>query len=284
VLNLRQSSIRQHMNCERAYYLEQVLGCKEPASNYQKMSTADTGTLVHAGLDAWYDYGSVEAVNVAITDACGVILEAKKLDLMEGVKPTVLAGAMVLRYIGWVDFFHMDDGFTQTETEVPFKIEYNEHEYTGTIDLVTYDEILGGWVILDHKTVANMTQQPRPNDFQLTHYAWSYYMITGRVPVAAGHNLLKRSLKTGDSQRALININAEMLDLHADKLVTLRNRMQQTWEVKAPYAPSDVPSNPTGECNWKCRVKDLCDIMDDPGNHWQGMAETVYQVNKERLK
>lgn len=283
MLNLRQSGIRQLMNCERAYYLEQVLGCKEPASNYQKMSTADTGSLVHAGLDAWYDYGSVEAVRVAITNVAGMILEIKQLDPMEGVKPTVLANAMVNRYIGWVGAYNMDDGFTKTETEVPFKLDCLDYEYTGTIDLVTYDEILGGWVILDHKTVANMTQQPRPNDFQLTHYAWAYWRTTGNVPVAAGHNLLKRTLKTGDTRRSLININQEMLELHGQKLARLRQKAEHLWQVRPDGAAFLVPSNPTGECSWKCRVKDLCDIMDDPGNDWTHMAETVYQVHRGRL-
>jgi PD-(D/E)XK nuclease superfamily len=285
---IRQSDIRQFLNCPRSYYLTKTLGASEYKGKQWPvhMSKADIGTLVHAGIAAHYELGTREAAMAVMDEALTDMAKERGHDIaaffMANVGPYTMAQAMLARYIIWSGY--ADVFLYATVTETYFEFEWEGYLMTGTIDLTGHDDTYGGIVLLDHKTVATMNQVPRPNDFQLIHYCWAYWKMTGIVPAAAGHNLIKRVLagNAPHNNRHLININQEMLELHEQKLQRILPRMQAALCLK-PSTGLLVEANITGECSWKCPVKDLCDVMDDPNNDWIGMAETIYNVEKSKL-
>lgn len=287
MVTIRQSDIRKYMGCRRQFFLENSLGAKRVYSERDiELSNADVGTLVHAGVAAYYD--GVESWDQKIREEAETMRVERGFDALSwevsNAKKVTLAQLMLARYVHFA--LMADDRYTVFDTEhsysVPYEVGSTTVELTGHADLLLWDEAAEGIVILDHKTVANLNQTPRPNDFQLQYYAWVHWLTTGQVPIDAGHNLIKRVGMKGKAphiSRQLIAISYESImgvQRIVDALLPEMVRdLQEPDEVKA------LP-NYTGECSWKCRVLDLCDGMDDASD-WQHMAETEYQIDRKLL-
>lgn len=289
MIELRMSDIKQYLECPRKHTLIKHLGAKEVFEQQVKMSTADIGTLTHAGMADYYthDGASVGFINAIDLEALRMCQErSQDPDLFYGTNGVSIAMSkiMVARYASWAGERDEDAllDVPNGQTEVRLEVQWSEGiTLVGHADYIATDMMFQAPAIFDHKSVANLKQVPRPNDFQLIHYAWMWWKMTGEVPAYAGHNMLKRVGAQGKgpyTHRAIIDINEEMLKHHGRKLVYIIDHA-------AAFLSLDLHlANQTGECSWKCRVKDLCDVMDDPQNDWKNMAETIYHVERNKLE
>jgi hypothetical protein len=291
ILEVRQSDIKKWLGCKRQFFLENTLAARQVYHGERDMviSNADVGTLVHAGMEAFYLGGGVKEAIYCDSQRMAVEREFdQQLFLAANTAKLTMALLMVERYASWHDTGpHKDAHLEVVDTEHRFNVRYDVGSttvlLTGHSDLIMHDEVMDAELILDHKTVANLNQTPRPGDFQLQHYAMLRFMETGKRPYAAGHNALKRVGGKGKGpfvDRYLINITPDSIMRHIDMLDRIMPELvHDLLEAKeAAMFP-----NMTGECKWKCRVYDVCDGMDD-GSDWQYTAETEYQIDRDKIE
>ena len=198
-----------------------------------------------------------------------------------------LAKIMVEGYVDWAQQTGVDAGLTVLDVEMPWELEISGVTLTGTLDLAGLHYDYHGPVILDHKTVQNLGGQlPPQNDFQLLTYALAYWKTTDRLPVAVGHNLLRKVQRTGRSKppfydRHFNHCNQQMLEKHARHLAML---IEESEEVKLLVGAFGLGvehevlyPNPTRDCTWDCDFKDVCPLVDD-GSDYAHIIETAYEV------
>lgn len=281
---VRQSDLRKYMNCQRQWALENIYEVF-PLGERTMPGNKEVGTLTHAGVAAYYDDKDIDAALVqSATDmvlATGMAYEKFETALVQ-------ARLMVSRYISYVESMGLDTGWNVIDTEHRFEHKVRLPAYpdvevllVGTADLIVWDEITNGEYIMDHKTVGSLGQAPRPNDFQLHHYAWLRALETGRAPRGAGHNAIKRvggKGKPPHNARFLIDISPAALDYHESAVL---EGMLPRYLTDLLYGgdPERYPWNPTGECHWKCPVYDVCDLMGG-GHDWRAVVHSEYNYKK----
>lgn len=299
MIELRQSDLQTYMNCRRQFYLEVVLNLAHPRTEQfpRKHNTAATGTLIHEVLKAYYtgqlseepSREEVQLIVVAKADelmgrdeeAWDVELEASRMkDWNDAV---VTASIVAHNYIPWVEREGLDLRYTVRSVEERLRAEVpgTRIVLSGQPDLLYYDEILGEVGIVDHKSVATL-DAPRPGNFQLLTYGVLYWWTTGEVPEWAAHNQLKRNKQTDRAKppfyaRQPVHLDQQILELHAEMLIGLCQEIELFMDsINENNHRTKAFPNMTGECDWKCGVKELCDRFHDGDDVWQDMSTHLY--------
>jgi hypothetical protein len=181
-------------------------------------------------------------------------------------------------YVDWVEQTGADASLKVLGVEQEFTIP--SCDVTGTMDLVGYDDLLQGVVVLDHKTVTSMGQRPPQTDFQLLTYALGYWRETGDRPVAVGHNLLKKVKRTGRAappfyDRHINHVSEEHLIKHERHLKAVKAEMESRQKFPVDH-PLNWP-NPNRDCSWRCDYVAICSMVDE-GADYESVLESAYEI------
>ena len=307
-MKLRQSSLRTFVECRRKFYLQNILKLSPQgeATYPRKHRTAHTGTIMHEVLAEYYRGNLDDPDRNEVYDIC----QAAAWELIwgpEGPKdadPLVMVPLMkdwnqAIEVSAIVTHTYITQHVAPTGIDLQYDVlaveERMEAEVfegfsiTGMPDLVLHDNLTDEVGILDHKSVA-VLDPPRAGDFQLLTYAWMWRKLHDTTPGWAGHNQLKRNKQTARAKppfyaRPVLHVDGHMLDGHnmmlhgmADAILRLEDELLTFPENHRFVA---LP-NMTGDCSWKCSVKDLCDQMHDEDDVWRHTAETYYIKRQDK--
>lgn len=274
----RQSELRKFVRCRRAWWWQYVEGLR-PVRTGPDGSGRGLGSLVHTALEAYYRNEDDWLAAMKAT-----IPEGEEHEWADSYN---LATIMVEGYVDWAQQTGVDAGLTVLDVELPWELEISGVTLTGTLDLAALHHDYNGPVILDHKTVQNLGGQlPPQNDFQLLTYALAYWHTTDRLPVAVGHNMLRKVQRTGRAKppfydRHFNHCNQQMLEKHARHLAMLVDESEEIKAIVGAFGGGVehevLYPNPTRDCTWDCDFRDVCPLVDD-GSDYAHIIDTAYEV------
>lgn len=295
--------------CKRSYYLQHILGLEVIyPEGVRNPGTADTGTLMHYGLELHYRLelpcDDLTLRRLLVAEAVKQAEAPHERDLPAAWQKTIdMALAMIRSYVAWTAREGSDEGLLVLDTEHEFswdvpghfgRDEYTGGEYTFTLtghaDILMLDTLTDRHLVGDHKSVAQMNQMPRKNNFQARTYGLLWYKEDGTVAEGAFHNMVKRNMRTGRAKgeqehRAPITLGLEVIEHHEAQVLDL---LQQIADFHVYYdytgQTDTAQDNPNGECSWKCKGYELCERMDVPSFDWREHAEVNYITNTNGLK
>ena len=257
---IRVSELKSWVRCRRQAYLGYELG-------YQVEGLlAGIGTAVHNELAAYY------APNQPIFN---------DHDLSHlTTEDWAMVEAMVSTYKEEVEAEGHDIG-TQTElTEIRFERDIKAITLTGQIDRLYYSDVLGGYVVQDHKTIARFASTA-DRDFQLMCYAWlvqdyMYREYGGRERVVAvEHNQIKRNKRTSRAKPPYIDRQTRLIteealwswDRHLNYIVhEYKNAMNVANDSQGVESPAIYPVG-NNTCSYSCDFSDVCGMIDDAADY-----------------
>lgn len=270
-IELRQSAIQSFLNCPRRFYWEYVEGLQP---NYpdrvRPWTTPDTGTAFHKAMEAYYLGGDpLEAWRGWSVEEFGEVHPDADADLID---------IMVEGHIDDLMSEGADVGETTVAVEVPIQAKLDDVlgwsvVVHGQIDrLITTDDGLN--IIDDWKTVGPLSGSALTHIQQLGRY-----MVMSRQQLGFRADRLRitevrkvKRTKGGPFYgRPWVPTNEQMFRDHAHFL--RRDITNIVGQLTADRSASSIPErnewsfNVTGECNWKCKVQDLCIAQqhgDDP--------------------
>lgn len=273
---IRQSEMTAFKDCRRRTAWSYWQGL----TPIQKVvGTADTGTIVHAGLEAHYRGG----------DALAAISAYQQADQYAAALADnyVLARIMVRGYLDWLEETGADAGTTTVAVEQELEVLWGTvrgHEVwlTGKVDREYRDMFDDLW-LQDHKTVAQISTEPIAlMDEQRMAYAVMKKMVDGTSYKGGEHNQLRRVKRTAQSKppyygRSRIVYNAEQLNNHWKHMAGTIDEIVRTKLSLAAGGDEQVllPPRPSNDCSWKCAHRHLCSLRDD-GSDWQGYISENY--------
>ncbi len=279
---VRQSEIKGWKRCRRNTDLQYWKGYERTI--IQSTSTADTGTIAHVGLAAIYR-GTDPFVAMAAW------LEAKPEVLRPLYQPNYdLAVIMVRGYIEWIAEEGMDVGLTVTGVErtieVPF-MEVDGHlvHLTAQVDLEVIDHH-GQPGLIDHKSVDRIDLSPMDLlDEQRMTYAVMRELEDGTKYRWTAHNQLRRVKRGVQAKppfygRPRLVFNDEQMANHRKHMMgTVAEIVRHRLAIEDGADPQVLlPPNPTKDCSWDCRFREVCKLMDD-GSDAEGYLGQWYSQN-----
>ena len=267
---MRQSAYNEYMQCRRKWWLQYVEGYEPVSHEAQRSGGKLVGTLVHTALDAYYRNEPWYPAMLAL------VPEGEELAWGDDVN---LARIMVDGYVDWAELTGVDAGLKILGVERTLEWE----GVTGKVDLIVDDPMLGGVVVLDHKTVQSLKQLPPQNDFQLLTYALMYWRSTGVRQVAVGHNMLRKVNRTAKASppfydRVVNHVSEELLLKHEYHL-TMIQAETDTLQAVVMYGVDDprLFPNPNSDCSWRCEFLPICSMIDEGGDYHYYL-ETAYEI------
>lgn len=254
-IDIRQSAIQAFLDCRRKFRWEYVVGIEKDYLNTERpWTTADIGTAVHAGVGAYYAGENWETALVEWADENFPDPEPKS----KADKGLRLAGIMTAGHIRDVEADGADIGEQTVEVEFPVMAEFQIRGWTvrvhGRIDRLVYSEDLEVLILEDTKTTDKLASA-LDHIQQLGRYAVILHMMgypVRRVRI----NQIKKVLRQGDGpfyHRPYVPLNGAALNRHADNLEDTLTDIVRVIENDGPWY-----EHVTGECDWKCRVQDIC--------------------------
>lgn len=297
----RQSEFPAADRCRRKHHLQYTRGLVPITEATERRMPAsgqrDAGSAVHAGLEVVHNGGEYADAEAAITayvnEVRSIRLEGElppltKADDPEWWKIERLAIAMLAHYDDWLSETGFDAGFETLAVEWEWDLEIpgtNGLRAYGKVDLVGHDQVAGGVVVDDNKSVANFSQTPMPVDFQLRTYAWAWWRSTGDAPVRAGHRMLKRVLGTGNAKPpfvmyAPVHLDEDILEKHEQILAVRALDIQRLREYGSNIEHPALYPNPTKDCSWDCDFKLVCPMVDE-GTDWEDVLDRHFTVKAD---
>lgn len=282
VLKIRQSELSGWMNCRRKNVLQYAEGWTRPSRDRLLFppNTADTGNLVHAGLEVYYRDGIPP--HVFIGNQGQELAATIEGGLSKAWADTYnLAFLMTKGYIEWVEETGIDAGLVITGVERELEVYWGEVDgydvfITGHIDLEGIDA-LGRPILIDHKSVATLTEPAGPTDFQRATYAMLRRMEDGTQYAALYHNQLRRVKRSAAAKppfyaRTEITFNDDQMrkqwqtvNVLVHEIVGARKRLD-AGEIKVNDPM--LYARPSRDCSWSCPFFNACPMMDD-GSDWE---------------
>lgn len=286
---IRQSEIATFLNCKRQWRLAYQRGL-EPQK--EKVGAAHLGTLVHAGLEAYYRGRSFRS---AICEASGNDVGCTGAADEDVIANVELAAIMVEGYIEWVEETSADAGLEivaiEKRLEVPFgNIEGDDIVLTCALDMLVRD-VRSRLLIVDHKTVQSLEQRGRilAADFQLLTYAVIVMMWEGEQVDGAIHNELRKVKRGARSKppfygRTEVNFNRTQLRNHYRHLHSILTEMVRAYQALEAGADHHevAPPHPTNDCNWRCPFLNVC-VMHDDGSDIEAALDFIYRPKEALL-
>jgi hypothetical protein len=291
----RQSEITAWQRCRRKHNLAYTrglvpvsIGTRQPLSGKR-----DAGSAAHVGVEWINNNESLEDALQAVTDWVnevrairleGTLPPLTKEDAREWWEIERLAHAITTNYTKWIGEGN-EVGVTvhAVEWEWLCTLPGTSYEIYGKIDAIVYDEILGGIVVRDNKSVPDFKRTPEDADFQLRTYAWAYWRLTGIIPKRAEHLMMKRVLGTASAkppffERYPIQINQRILETHEGHLYARVQEMSRHRDSNLENR--NLWPNATRDCSWDCDFRDLCPMIDD-GSDYEYVIETDFTLKSD---
>ncbi len=279
VIDIRQSAIQDFLDCRRKFFWTYIEGIEfDYDDGPRPWVTADTGSAFHAGIGAYYEGKNPDA---AIGEWVEVPLPG------EGGFPSGnevdLARIMVEGHIEDLAEDGKDIGENTVAVEDPIEALVEDIHAYGTDDLWSVRvhgrvdrriETEDGINILDDwKSVAVMASTL---DYiqQLGRYAVLVRAATGWRADRIRSTQVKRVKRTKDGPfytRPWLPFTEAMYVEHAQNL-----RDQLTDIVTCIVDDGPWYEHVTGECDWKCRVSDICKAQQQ-GDDVEMMVEIHYR-------
>lgn len=278
-LYVRQSEIKGWKRCRRNTRWQYWMGLQR--SLVTSTTTADTGTIAHAGLAALYR-GQDPFVAMAAW------LAAKPEALRPLFQPNYeLAVIMIEGYLQWLAEEGEDAGMTVTgverTVEVPFlMVDGYEVWLTGQVDLEVIDRH-GNPGLIDHKSVDRLDLAPMDLlDEQRMTYSIMRDIEDGTKYRWTAHNQLRRVKRGAQAKppffaRPVVTFNETQLlnhRKHMEGTVAEIVRHRLAIEAGADHQLL-LPPNPTKDCSWDCRFREACKLSDD-GSDVEGFLAEWY--------
>lgn len=262
------SEIQVFKQCRRRWWLKHV---RSLAPRRDSLSRArEVGSLVHNGLEAYYQAGMVKTAGVAaiVKDAWEMRTEWGESDEVEWIIET--ATRMIDGYMEWVEDNGLDANLTVLESEkiVTYPILGSIH-LIGTLDLRVRDEQTGRIGLMEHKTVNNFSD--RLNQIDIDEQLKMYHAL----------ELASRDAKNDDEnsfvllnllRRVKRTVRAKPPFYHRERVTHTRAVLRHFWEQKAVEIEEmervrrnealAFPS-PGKSCAWLCEFREVCPMMDD---------------------
>lgn len=289
VLKIRQSELSGWMSCRRSTVLQYAEGWARPSRDRLLVSpnTADTGNLVHGGLEVLYRDGVAPHLWVGAEGQ-------KAAESVEGglskewASTYNLAFLMCKGYVEWIEETGIDAGLVITGVEREIEVYWGEVDgydvfITGHIDLEGIDA-LGRPILIDHKSVATLTEPAGPMDFQRATYAMLRRMEDGTQYAALYHNQLRRVKRTATAKppfyaRPEVQFNdAQMrkqwqtVNVLVHEIAAARKRL----DAGMPANDASLYARPSRDCSWRCPYFNVCPMMDD-GADWEDYLSSTME-------
>jgi hypothetical protein len=290
---LTQSELASFLRCKRRWWLGYYRSLRK-VHDTPRLPTV--GTLVHAGLEAYYRGAAVHPIDVVKERAVEMITEAGDFP---GAAETIqdaagLAGIMLEGYLDWVQETGADVGLDVYAAEQMVEVTLSPTPYRlrGKIDARARRAFDGAQVQLEHKTVGSLTDLPKTaqSSFQFLTYDLLAYLksledadTTYRTDGVL-LNMLKRVKRTARAKppfygREVVRHNTHELRSHWKHVVAIAREMDA---VRARLEAGEdhhsvVPPTWTRDCTWSCPFYAVCPMFDD-GSDAEDMLETEYET------
>lgn len=292
---IRSSEVSKFMRCRRSWWLTYHAGQGGLGLTPVKWESGirDLGTMVHAGVQAYYTGG----------DPVAHIIEQRTRH-MAGESPLMptydekwlknyeLAIIMLEGYVDWVAATGADVGESTVLVEERIitrigEFRGDEVHLAGKPDRLVRDDVTGALILEDTKSVQTVEPPVLSINTQLLNYA-TILRLEGYGTVAEmRHNMLKKVKRTAKATppfyaRESVPLNEEMYDAHwrhltsvLDELVHACQRVEagEDWHVVCP-------PNPQPQCSWDCDFLGPCPMFDD-GSDAAGYLAGEYQPRME---
>jgi len=257
----------------------------------------DVGTLVHAGVEAYYR--GLDPLRPISEAHAEMSREAAASDtpLAPAWEDAFnLARIMVQGYVEWVAAEGADVGEETVGTEIPLESEIGVFEgdlviVTGKLDRLVRDTVTGEYIIEDTKTVQAFDDLRwlRVADQLLTY---NVLLRLQEVPIKANrarHNQIRKVKRTAAAKPPFYNRvehpfnDVQVQNYWAGLVETLREMVRTIQAIEAdPEAHhAYAPPTATRDCTWRCSFLELCPMMSD-GSHWRSALTDLYTPRPKR--
>jgi hypothetical protein len=285
---IRQSAVKTWKRCPRKFTWQYIRSLM--VTGPQDAQAKDLGTIVHYGVQVWYEGG----------DPLAAIEEMRAADEEAGIfgydpkgwaDTYALATIMVEGWMEWLAEEGEDAGYETLWVEKPvehtFDILGDRITVTGKPDRLVRHEATGLILLEDTKTVQSLEQAGRQLqvDDQLLTYAVMLRLSEGVRIDGARHSMLRKVKRTARSTppfygRVEVSFNDTQMRNHYRHMVGTLTSIVSAWQAmeQDPEAFHLVaPPNPTRDCSWDCPFLAVCPMADD-GSDVEGALNALFVV------
>lgn len=288
---LTQSEMATWLDDRRKWYLKYYRGLK---LRYDHPFIPSTGTLYHAGLEAYYRE-QASPLDVVEARAKALIEDGNMPDqqVENLLNAAELAAIMLTGYFEWLEETGADAALKIVDAERRAEVRLGNTDYLlrGKIDARVIDLRTEARVQLEHKTVGNLTDLPKTaqRNFQFLTYDLLAYLLAeaeGDPTIRTDGVLLNMARRVKRTSRAKppfygrheVRHNTHELRSHylhvvaiGDELAAARARLD-AGESHHRVCPPRVSRDST----WGNPYYQVYGIMDDGGD-WEGMLADLYE-------
>ncbi len=278
--------------CKRNWWLAyyQRLGLQRA----DPVSAAGLGTLVHLGLEVWYETGDSDAAVGQVrlrSDGDLAHFAENEHKVAKITKQVTLAVVMLEGYFEWLEDTGADQGLetigVETIVDVPAVGLPGVH-LLGKLDRRVRREIDGATLFMDHKTVQSIDQtvaqaylSPQFRHYHLLEYLEALNTGSGERTDGVLINMLRKvgrgkTAKPPFYAREEVHHNPHVLRSHWTHVIGEILEILETREALDVGADhhSVVPPSPGRDCEWRCIFRPICPMFDDGGD-----VRTVIQLS-----
>lgn len=284
-------------------------GWLEQRRSLETSNALTFGTMAHKALERWYQIGDERGVHPAET---WVELCAQQEMSMEGFVDEQWSD---LQELGlhlmedYVDQYGTEPWLEIVAVEQPFELLLREEDgrpiciYCGTFDAIAWDHQQEHYVIMEHKTAANITTDHLVLDEQAnTYWALAKYWLDWNVEEDAEiHHILYNFIRKGKRDKRPTNAAGQHLNkdgsvskvqppprFHRERVFrgeaerqTVLTRIAAQVEAMKVYATGHLPTykTPGDHCRW-CPFVGACELEESSGD-WVEMLDMT--TEKEEL-
>lgn len=282
----RYSEMRRFKRCRRSWLDGYVLGWRKPEfSGDYKPTKANTGTLVHSDLEAYYSGQTSAPGEFHRTQTPPVSESFGK----EWTEVYLLAQIMLDGFAEWLTEEGQDQGestlFTEKALEVPLGTVLGDNVSIAVhIDRVVLDETFNRYIVEDFKTVDSLTHGVQfATDEQLLTYAWAVQEGLGLPVAECRHTSFRRVKRSARATppfygREGITPTPDLLRNHVAAMLATAEDMVRC--LQDPRPEVFYPNN-TRDCSWDCDFLAVCAMHDDGSDLEAVMPELYVQRSKE---
>jgi len=265
---IRVSELSTWLRCRRKAWLAYEEGWEIPGT------MAGIGTAVHTRLAEYY----------------GGVAQADEYDKVKHLTPEDwgMVDAIMDTYMEEAESEGLGIGQRTVFVEKRLSMNIGGVQISGQIDHLVHDDVLGGYLVRDHKTVAQF-QKTADVDFQLMCYAllvqdWAltneHHMPEVTKVVAVEHNQIKRNKRTARSKPPYIDRQTRLVTY--DMLYRFRKQLEHIVSdyQNVMYHANDVHDHALyavgrNDCSWSCDFSDVCGMIDS-GDDYRSVLESEF--------
>jgi superfamily II DNA or RNA helicase len=305
VQKVSNSKIGTWNRCRRQWWLTWYRQLELPEDPYNLRAV---GHRVHRALAGWYvpDADSpvplMDGLETAIREdwekiAAGLTGDDLEVQAARFQSAVSLERAMVEGYADWLRESGADSGlvFVASEAELSVDIPATGHDgrpllvqAVGRLDARVVREVDGARLIIDHKTVASLTEPLKILHInpQMKHYGLLEWLSTrdGEARCdGALYNMLRRVKRTAAAKppfyarEEVRNTDLELQTYQRRMLAAARDMAEAERRLDAGEDPIDVAyPSPDSDCSWKCDFFLVCPMFED-GSRAEDMLAALYR-------